>query len=492
MFVAPDQLLRSLMSELSAHFGETLSEASIGQCSTAAIRLLYNREVGGEALARERLVRLEALIHAVGDEAPGEGARRLAGILPDAAAKDRNPRAAFSATLSAFEALLGEGRLLESLNAESRRKAVRAIAQWETGDRQSITRTPGQDGAASDTSLDATRFEAYLRDRFGEPDMRVTDFRPLAGGFGKETILLTVSGRALDGPIVIRRDPIVATVDNDCHRVALEYPVIRAAFERGFPAPEALWVDTEHRLLPGADFLVMRMSPGRTGGNVFRSTEALSDSLMEVLGRGVGALHALPPLVELDNLTNSIRADLWDQPIGPVTRRYIEDWRSYFLANSHNPSPALMALYDWVLDNVPDAPGRPVLVHGDIGFHNMLIDEGRLSALVDWEFAHIGDPAEDMGSIRNVMSEAVWPDIVRHYIAAGGSEIAPDRLHFFRIWQHVRNASASNLAMGKFQSGEIPDLKLAYTGHYHFPLFIRAAWDLIEAGPEGAAVTVDY
>lgn len=43
----------------------------------------------------------------------------------------------------------------------------------------------------------------------------------------------------------------------------------------------------------------------------------------------------------------------------------------------------------------------------------------------------------------------------------------------------------------KLRDGELPDLKLAYTRHYHFPLFIKAAWDLIEAGPDGA-VAVDY
>ena len=43
-------------------------------------------------------------------------------------------------------------------------------------------------------------------------------------------------------------------------------------------------------------------------------------------------------------------------------------------------------------------PGGTVLVHGDFGPQNLLLDEDTAepTALVDWEFAHLGDPVEDM------------------------------------------------------------------------------------------------
>jgi len=42
---------------------------------------------------------------------------------------------------------------------------------------------------------------------------------------------------------------------------------------------------------------------------------------------------------------------------------------------------------------------RPVaLVHGDLGMHNILIRDGNLAALLDWELMHLGDPAEDIGT----------------------------------------------------------------------------------------------
>ena len=495
MHVSALALLRSLTNELSDHFAGELSEASIGQSAISAVRLLQVREKGGEALATRRL------------DAATEVIDRLAAIaslaanpqfmeLQAQAREARQVRAADPADTLArltaqLETVLAQSTAT-SIDGNDKTELTRLLAQWEVADRRSLTQADDASDDERDERITQDRFEAYLRDRFGEPDLQVASFRPLPGGFGKQTILVSVEGRAVDGALVIRRDPRVPLPDNDCHRVRNEYPVIRAAFGHGFPAPDALWLDTEHRLLPGPDFFVMRMSLGKTGGNVFKSTQALSGELVDVLASGVARLHGLPPLTELGDLTDSIRVDRWSMSIHEATRLYVQGWLDLFRANAHNPSPTLMALYGWVLDNIPDAPGHPVLVHGDVGFHNMLIDEGRLSALVDWEFAHIGDPAEDMGSIRNALGDALWGDVMRAYRAAGGPDIDAQRLHFFRVWQHVRNASASNLAMGKFQTGEVTDLKLAYTGHYHFPLFIKAASDLIAAGPEGAELQVDY
>ncbi len=45
---------------------------------------------------------------------------------------------------------------------------------------------------------------------------------------------------------------------------------------------------------------------------------------------------------------------------------------------------------------VPELPGNgPVIVHGDFGPQNLLVHDGAISALIDWEFAHLGQPVED-------------------------------------------------------------------------------------------------
>lgn len=50
------------------------------------------------------------------------------------------------------------------------------------------------------------------------------------------------------------------------------------------------------------------------------------------------------------------------------------------------------------LTGLTTAPGGRVLVHGDFGPQNLLLDDATAepTALVDWELAHIGDPVVDL------------------------------------------------------------------------------------------------
>jgi len=499
VYVAPELLLRSLQSELAPVLGDDAAEASAAQGIRSAIKLLEVRDQGGAELVRQRLATLGDVLKTLQRRFASNAAwQDEISRLRDDCRKAR--RQSSQAELEVrWRSLLGgletlAARLVADANvaASDRAQLALRLGAWEADDRRLATTGASEAASSADTRITQARLERYLRERSGEPDMKLVTFRQLPGGFGKETFLLDVEGNALSGGLVLRRDPLVATIDNDCHYVRNEYPVIKAAFARGFPAPDALWLDTDHALLPGGDFMMMRRASGSTGGNVFGSTEALSDRMVEVLASAMARLHSLPPCEELGDLTESIRRESWHQSMRDSVHQYVRGWFDLYLREAHNPSPTLVSLYGWMLDNVPEAPGAPALLHGDIGFHNMLIDEGRLTAVVDWEFAHVGDPAEDVGAARNTSGNYSWESFTRHYRAAGGPEIDPARLHYFRIWQHVRNASASNLAMGKFATGKIPDLKLAYTGHFHFPIFIQAACNLLEAGPEGEVAAIRY
>lgn len=50
----------------------------------------------------------------------------------------------------------------------------------------------------------------------------------------------------------------------------------------------------------------------------------------------------------------------------------------------------------WLQENIPVSTGHAI-VHGDYRPANILIRDGRVSAVLDWEFAHPGDPIEDVG-----------------------------------------------------------------------------------------------
>lgn len=481
------RLLRSINRTAAILYDEGVAYASNEEAMRASLKILESRDTFSEALFtgwRDRLLaQLGGLPDRLGTAAPDLSER--VGSLRDAlAAMPFDPRTAEAQQRAVMRdwSLLVE-RLASDirLSQEDRTRII-----FETSDAE-LTRIDELCGSllpvaeAEDVAVTPARLERYLADRFSDESIRVTDFRPLPGGYGKETTLFAVEGAALSGSFVMRRDRDEPTMDNDCHRVGNEFPVIRAAYAEGFPAPEALWVDTEHKLLPGGDFLIMTRAPGTTGGNVHGATGAVDSALIDLLAGSVARLHQLPPMRELGDLTNGIAAELWDLPVKEVTRRYIASIRDLYLAEMVMPSPAVLALYGWLLDNVPDAPEqRPVLLHGDIGFHNFIVDEGRLSAVVDWEFSHIGDPADDVGYVRNTVGTSLdWGAFMAAYRAAGGPDLSDERVRFFQIWGQVRNLTASQLTTNKFETGRLDELKLGHVGHSMMAGFLRPIRDMM-------------
>ena len=106
------------------------------------------------------------------------------------------------------------------------------------------------------------------------------------------------------------------------------------------------------------------------------------------------------------------------------------------------PVPLLGALLAWAERNCPHDEVRPAVLWGDPGAHNLLVADGHVSALLDWELTHIGDPLDDLGA-------AVWSclgsfdpdDIVAGYEEVAGA-VDRQRLSYF-----VALASATRSVM---------------------------------------------
>ena len=103
-------------------------------------------------------------------------------------------------------------------------------------------------------------------------------------------------------------------------------------------------------------------------------------------------------------------------------------WRGTAPDGSMDPLLRLSA--DWLERNVPDYDGPVVLVQGDTGPGNFLYQDGRVTAVVDWELVHWGDPMDDIAwlSLRTVQDTftscpTAWPSTAavrsRHRRIAG-------------------------------------------------------------------------
>lgn len=476
MLLPIDRLVAALnrdYAKLLPQLPDNNTDGSSAQAIGHALQLLQARRRGPEWLAQVR-EDYTAMLEQVRAIAPTAGEMPE---LPD------DIDAAWTALARAGEALMiALGRA--PLSAADRARLCALATDWE--EKAVSTQLDGGNvDEEADHRITAPRLESYLRDRFGDPSIAVDRFQPLPGGFGKETLIFAASGEALSGEFVIRRDPGESIIlSNDCHSVTREYPVVRAARDRGFPAPDALWVETGHAAVPGGDFMVMRRSPGALGGNVFGARGTIGPGLAATLAGVAARLHTLPPLTELGTISSSIAPDMWQLSRGEATARYIRGWYDFWRSEAHAASPALAAIYGWLLDRVPDRPERASLLHGDIGFHNFLFDEGELTAVLDWEFAHVGDPAEELGYVKGTVGGALdWEAFMAAYVAAGGDPIDERTLHYFHVWGYARNASASNIMIERFANGTTGDLKITVLPHQHYVRFIRGAQALIAAAP---------
>lgn len=494
MLTPANRLLDCLVSEfdrLRLRLDDSGLDSSEAHGIANALQLLRNRERGSAEFIKTQIGQLGVVLQRMAGLLGSESAvfkSELEALLARTEIDSYPDRldtleSAWRLLIADFQSLVIEinGRL--TLSGTDRLELAQALADWEAGYRleqvraeESVTGTH-----ATAVRIDRDNLSAYLADYLGDPGFSVTAVSPLAGGFGKETTLFKAEGKSLSGSFIIRRDMEQETgVNNDCHRVEKEYEVIRAAFEAGFPAPEALWLDTEHKQLPGGHFIIMRRSPGVLAGDFFGASASVPADLADTLAETIARLHTLPPMTSLGDLTESLCTEWWSLDRGECIRRYLSDWYQLFLCGQHDPSPAIIGLYGWLLDNIPQADGPPVLLHGDVGFHNFLFHENKLSAVLDWEFAHLGHPAEDLGYVKVTIGDALdWERLIEQYIAAGGQPVEPRTLLFFQIWAYIRNASGASLLSNCLDRGLCDDLKMTVLTYGHIPQFIQGAQRLI-------------
>ncbi|HSB95627.1 MAG TPA: phosphotransferase [Spongiibacteraceae bacterium] len=98
----------------------------------------------------------------------------------------------------------------------------------------------------------------------------------------------------------------------------------------------------------------------------------------------------------------------------------------------------------WLHNHLPQHVQATVLLQGDTGPANFMYDANGVTALVDWEWGHYGDPMEDLGNIwlRDYFYPSSGGDLTpyfQHYAQRSGFELDIDRIHYYRVHQLVRS-----------------------------------------------------
>ena len=191
--------------------------------------------------------------------------------------------------------------------------------------------------------------------------------------------------RAASGDYVLRRKPFGPLLPS-AHAVDREYRLISALHPLGFlvPRPFALCSDPD---VIGAIFYVMDLAKGRTYTN-----GALPDFDPPTRRRMYEQL--VDTLADLHNV-DPVAADLahFGKP-GNYFERQVARWTRQYRDSQTDELPAMERLIDYLPASLP-AQSRIAVVHGDYRIDNVLFDEGKLTAVLDWELATLGDPLAD-------------------------------------------------------------------------------------------------
>lgn len=156
------------------------------------------------------------------------------------------------------------------------------------------------------------------------------------------------------------------------------------------------------------------------------------------------------------------------------------------------PRPALSLALRWLSENPPESR-EITLVHGDFRTGNFLVTPGGLSAVLDWEFARWGAPAEDLawlqmrtwrfGSNKLPVGGfgAVEP-FHAAYEAASGRRVSRRDVHWYEVLGNVRWAAGCVEQGERYLSGGEHDLELIAIPRRAVEMEFEAL-RLIEKGP---------
>ena len=275
------------------------------------------------------------------------------------------------------------------------------------------------------------RFERFLAAVEPAREGRVVACEAITGGYSRISARARVRWRdGVEETFILRGDPPpgsgVFTSDRDAEAELLG--ALPAA--TSVSTPRVRWYDGSGEYL-GSKAIVMDCAPAVSLQDEMARAQdigALTDLFIDTFA----AVHATP----LDRL--------------PARMPHPPDWLSYLdgvlagydrIAGEHPGSAPVLGYVTWWARTHKPPPVPLGLVHGDCNPTNVLVGPSGPPLVIDWEFARIGDPREDLGYYTQspVQPNVYWADPERfldRYRAATGltqEQVNPQTVDYFLI-----------------------------------------------------------
>jgi aminoglycoside phosphotransferase (APT) family kinase protein len=315
------------------------------------------------------------------------------------------------------------------------------------------------------------RLERFIATNVGVTDVRVENLRKLPGGASRQTwsldALYTQDGAELRLPLVLRRDPGGSTLNTQRQE---EFRVQRAAHAAGVPVPRPYWLAVDAGAL-GAPAYLMERVEGETLARRLLRDDAYAPAravMVAELGDILARIHRIDvPRHGLDFLAAP-------PPGESAARAELERYEQLFRGIAPQPHPAFELAFRWLRRRLP-AGGERVLVHGDYRIGNVIFGPEGTRAILDWELAHVGDPAEDLGWFcvrawrfgsddQPAGGLGTREELLAAYQRAGGAPVDAERVRFWEVFGNLKWAIICIAQAKTHLDGLVRSVELAAIG----------------------------
>lgn len=317
------------------------------------------------------------------------------------------------------------------------------------------------------------RLAAYLAHRQPQAaDIRVDDLARIHGGSSQETFRFRARWREGGADharhLILRRAPEKGLVNADAD---VEFKVYSALGPTGVPVPAAHYMELDPAWLDRS-FFIMDLVPGEPG-HFFGGGDPYGGASGAV---GRNFWHHMGTLAAQDHRALGLTFLRNGNATGGYWQAELAHWEAKLDEGEAAVEPAVRGAIRWLRRNPPPEAMKPAIVHGDYRNGNFLfLPDGTISAVLDWEMVHIGDPLEDIAWALDPMwtFERYFPleEGLAVWEAASGMTIDRAALDWWRLFVAVKACGIWTTAEASFQDGINKEMIIALTAlrasHFH-------------------------
>ena len=295
----------------------------------------------------------------------------------------------------------------------------------------------------------------------------VHNLRRLSGGANMETWSLDWQLGEAQLPLILRRLPAGSATDDDVQAVSqidltTEAELVALAGEHGVAVAQVIEIlQPQHQL--GVGYVMTREGGEALPQKLLRDprySEAMQ-GLAYRCGQELARIHQIPVEQVPASVARMTVAEQLDVAQGELDR-------------FGNESPVHQLALNWLRDNI-NPNSKQCLVHGDFRNGNLLVVESGLSAVLDWELAHVGDPAEDLGylcanvwrfgiSDKPVGGFGAYEDLLNGYRSVMGSAPSIDELIYWQVYGALNWGICCMVMLDMYRTGRDRSLERAAIG----------------------------